>query len=178
MFPLTARRYFGRIGPRASSVAAFSGGPVATGAVPGSIAVLPVTATATYVNLKALFAQVSSQATSSAFSDQVNGVLGVRIALQAVLSAAGSVGVILGNAVADVTGANAPVIATQGTLTTGLYTPAAGTCWQMVGGTPTEYLEFEPAFSASGGYQDQYLGFVGSTTGSLLLFQCSNPSPL
>lgn len=175
MFSLPARRYFQRIGPRSPVVAAFSGGPAAAGAVPGTVACLPVTTGAVFVDLKALFAQVSSQASSSAFSDQVNGVLGVRVCLQAITA---TVGIVVGNSVADVTGTNAPVLAAQGTLTAaGIYAPpvGGGSCWQI---SPAGIIEFEPAFSASGGYQDRYLGFVGSGSGSLLLFQCSNPSPL
>jgi hypothetical protein len=150
-FSLPARRYFARGGPRASQLA-----------IPGSVVSLPVTAGASYINLQALFAQVPTQNNYSNFSDEINGVQGQGIVLQAVTA---TVGLIVGKAVGDVTGANAPVLATQGTLTAGVYTPVAGTCWQLA---PGATIEFEPALT-----QDFFLGFVGSGSGSLLLFQCS-----
>lgn len=148
---LPARRYFARGGPRASQLG-----------IPGSTIVLPVSTSASYVNLQALLAQAPTQTNSTAFGDQTNGVQGVRIVLQAVTA---TVGVILGKAVGDVTGANAPVLANQTTLTAGLVTLVAGTCWPIL---PGATLELEPSLT-----QDFFLGFVGSGTGSLALFQCS-----
>jgi hypothetical protein len=134
--------------------------------VPGSIVVLPVTTSASYINLQTLYPQAPNQNTnSSAFADQVNGVQGVRIVLQAVTA---TVGIILGKASTDVAFLNAPVLANQGTLSNGTYTSLPGTCWQL---TPGATIEFEPALT-----QDFFLGFVGSGNGSLLLFQCSQPN--
>jgi len=163
MFSLPARRYFARTGPRAGQIKAPGS---STAGMPGSIVVLPVTTSASYVNLQTLLAQTPTQVNSSAFTDQVNGVQDVRIVLQAI---GATVGLILGNVVGDVTGANAPVLATQGVLSAGAYTPTAGTCWQLVPGTT---LELEAVLN-----QDVFLGFVGSASGSLSLFQCSRSSP-
>ena len=164
MFPLTARRYFGRQGPRSAQTLY----PATTGTagMAGSIVVLPVTTAATYVNLATLLKQTPTQANSSAFTDMVNGLQGVRIVLQAVTA---TVGILLGNLQGDVTGANAPVLATTGTLSSGAYTAVAGACWPIL---PGATIEFEAAIG-----QDMFLGFVGSTTGALALFQCSQPSP-
>jgi hypothetical protein len=154
---LPARRYFFRTGPRASQLA-----------IPGSIAVLPVTTSASYLNLALLYTQSpgstlpAGAALNSSFSDQQNGVQGTRVVLYA---DGADVGIILGALSGDVSGANAPVLATQGTLVGGAYTSAAGTCWRIPAGTT---FEFEPVLT-----QDFFLGFVGSTSGSLRVFQVS-----
>jgi hypothetical protein len=90
----------------------------------------------------------------------------VRLCLQAVTA---TVGVITGPLVTDVNGSNAPVLATQGTINAaGVYGQVVGTCWQIA---PGAILEFEADMT-----QDAFLGFVGSGTGSLLIFQCSQPN--
>ena len=151
---LPARRYFARTGPRASQLS-----------LPGSIVVLPLTTSAAYVNLQTLWAQVPNQNTnSSSFADQVNGVQGTRICMRALTANAG---IILGKTVADVTSANVPVIANQGTVSGGVYTGAAGNCWVMLA-TDTFVFEFEPVLG-----QDVFLGYIGSTNGSLQIYQCS-----
>jgi len=104
------------------------------------------------------------------WASQITGICstpqaGIRLVLQAITC---NVGIILGTAITDVTGANAPVLATQGTVSAaGTYAGAAGTCWTILAGATVEFEAFAG--------QDVYLGFVGSTTGGLSIFQCSAP---
>lgn len=135
--------------------------------------VLPVTATASYLNLSTTFGQQPTSANANSgigsWAQQISGLCstpqaGIRLCIQAVTA---NVGLILGTLVGDVTGANAPVIATQGTLSSGTYTGAVGSCWLLLAGATIELEAFAT--------QDVYLGFVGSTTGGLQIFQCSAP---
>ena len=176
------RRFFCRTPPRAAVLA--TGAIVGVNVVPGSILALPITTAAGVLSLQGNYNFANTTANYgtgapalvpnlSAYTAQTAGLQGSQSAsIRLMLQAVGvTVGIISGAVVADVSGTNAPVLATQGTLSagvTGLYTPAAGTCWQMIPGQASEILEFECSY-----VQDLWLGFVGSSSGSLLIFQVS-----
>ena len=148
--------------------------------VPGSVCILPITTAAGVLSLQttnnmqpaAASAGGANNGISGAFADQINGLMGsasssVRLGLLAVTA---TVGIILGKTILDVTGTNATAIGTAGTLTAaGIFTHAVGECFPMIPGHVTEYIEFEPQLT-----QDFFLGFVGSTSGTLVIFQVSS----
>jgi hypothetical protein len=149
--------FYFRTPPRASQLA-----------VPGSIVVVPVSTAPGYLNLSLLWPQgldltPDGAAASSVYNDQVNGVQGYRIGIYA---DGADIGIITGRVAADVTGGNAPVLATAGSVTAGVYTGAAGACWRLVNGA-TQF-EVIPTI-----FQDVILGYVGSASGNMRLFQIS-----
>lgn len=79
------------------------------------------------------------------------------------------IGIVFGPTNASVSSANAPVIATNGTLTGATYTGAAGTCFVIKANSqPTRFL---PQAGL-----DNFLAIVGSGAGKVRIYQssCSN----
>lgn len=74
-------------------------------------------------------------------------------------------GVIFGANVAAVSGGNAPVLATVGTLTSNVYTPGAGTCFYIPAKTPHRFLLQNGV--------DNAVGIVASGAGTVRLYQSS-----
>ena len=134
--------------------------------MPGSVLVIPMSATAGVLNLQALFAQAPTQANYTAFSEAINGVQGMRVCVHCP-TASTSWGFILGKALADVTGANAPVLATTATLSAaGIVTSnPAGQCFQAEAGF--DPFEFEVTQT-----QDFFMGFVASGASTLEIYAC------
>jgi hypothetical protein len=149
-FSLPARRFYNRNPPRAAQLA-----------LPGGVVPIAVTTSPGFLAFASIFPQVPA---ASSFGQQIFGVQGQRIILYADAS---DIGIITGAQIADVTGANAPVFATVATVngTTGVVSGVAGSCWRIL---TSQTLEFEVNPS-----QDFYLGFVGSASGTLRIFQCS-----
>ncbi len=75
-------------------------------------------------------------------------------------------GIIFAPTAALVTGANVPAIATVGTLSGGVYTPAAKTCHLLYARQPSRFL-------LQAGV-DLFFGFVGSASGTMRLYQSSS----
>lgn len=122
---------------------------------------MPVSAAAIVLDLSKLFNQPANEAT--AYGKQQPGVQDNRV----ILFADGvDLGIITGTVIADVTGANAPVLAHSGSVSgTGIYTLQIGTCYRVLNG---QSIEFEPSV-----IQDVILGIVASGAGHARLFQCS-----
>ena len=149
--PLEARRYFARRPPRAANLSTV-----------GSVASIPITAGAGVVDLRTLFAQAQND--GNAYGKQTAGVQGTRIVLHAVTA---TVGVICGDTQAHVSSTYAPSLSAQGTLNgAGVYTLANGSCEQLA---PGDRVEFEPALGI-----DNFLGFIGSGSGTLVIYQVSD----
>jgi hypothetical protein len=93
-------------------------------------------------------------------------VVGTRIAIYA---DGAELGLITGRLITDVTGANAPVLATVVTTLSaaGLFTAGGnpGMCFAIPSGS---YYEFEIQAA-----YDQFLGFVGGGSGTMRIYQCS-----
>lgn len=161
MLSLPAKEFYFRTGPRSST-------PTVLPQVPGTIAVIAVSTTAAVLDLGLLFPQgadvtASGASASSTFADQLNGAQGNRIAIYA---DGADIGIITSPDLAGVTLANVPALAATGAVSaTGIYTSAAKTCWRILAGTTFEFI---PTIS-----QDRFLGFVGSASGHMRLFQIS-----
>jgi hypothetical protein len=131
----------------------------------GQILTVATSATAGVVSLAVLFNPVYN--ITSAQANVTAGVTGNYITIFADTA---DVGVLFGTTVGSVTGANVPVLATVGTVSgVGVYTPAVGSCYRIPAGQERRYL-----VQAT---EDLFLGFVGSTTGVMRLFQSSPPCP-
>jgi hypothetical protein len=135
----------------------------------GQVMVIPVSATAGYIQLNtATFGQSYSMGTSmlvtgtNAPSGAPQGLMGCEISFYA---DGADVGIITGSTLASVTGGNVPVLATAGSITGGVYTGAAGTCWRILQSTSIRVMTQVGT--------DLYLAFVGSGTGNLRLYQSS-----
>ncbi len=76
------------------------------------------------------------------------------------------VAVIFGPTAASVSSGNAPVIATVGTLTSGVYAAVAGTALVLYSKQPQRFLLQDQT--------DLFLGFVGAGNGVLRLYQSSS----
>ena len=149
-FPITARQYYAKRPPRAPQLS-----------VPGSVAPITVSGSASYINLQSFLAQTQSDGT--AYGTQTKGVLGQRVSITAITA---TIGIITGKVVGDVTGSNAPNLSNVCTVSNGVVTMVAGACMQIPPGTT---LEFIPNAS-----QDVFLGFVGSGAGTMILYQTSD----
>ncbi len=75
-------------------------------------------------------------------------------------------GVIFGRTAALFTSTNVPAIATVGTLSSGVYTPAAKTCFVLYAKQPTRFLLQDGV--------DLFLGFVASGAGTMRVYQSSS----
>jgi hypothetical protein len=173
--PLTspAKRYFNHCPPRASQLLATvpannagAAGAAPTPGVPGSCASFTVAAvTPLVLSLAGFYPQPAD--TTQPGGSQTSGVVGTRIAIYA---DGAELGLITGRLIGDVTGANAPVLATVVTTLsagTGLFTAGGnpGMCFAIPSGS---YYEFEIQAA-----YDQFLGFVGGGSGTMRIYQCS-----
>lgn len=146
--------------PRAKSTEAGRAANIAVSATPGFIDLTTLGKPATY----------NAQQAAAA---QPNGALGSYLTITA---DAADVGVIFGTASADVSGGNAPVLATVGTVPAGVYTPAAGECFVIKSGQTARFLLRPLPVGGSGTtapITDQFMGFVGSGAGFMRLYQSS-----
>ena len=156
--PISARQYFARLGPRASQLA-----------IPGSVVTIAVTTGASLINLSTTYPQAGNVLNS--LGQALAGLSGQRLVLQA---DGADLGIILGVAAADVTSTNAPSLTAHGSVDgSGMYTPAAGSCFRVFAGTT---IEFVPDLNLSKP-SDIFLGFIGSASGYLRMFQVSHPNP-
>ena len=115
----------------------------------------------------------ASYTASQANQAQPNGAMGSYVTITA---DGCDIGLIFGTASADVSGANAPVLATVGTVPAGVYTPAAGECFIIKTGQTARFLLRPLPVGGSGTtapITDQFLGFVGSGAGFMRIYQSS-----
>lgn len=124
----------------------------------GQVAVLAVSTTAIAVDLTQGFAQAAVNGTTG--SDPKTPTRNC-LTIQADVD----IGIVFGANVAAVSGANAPVIANNGTLTTNTYTGAAGTCWVVKANTPFR-ITTQPG-------PDNALGIVATGVGKVRIYQSS-----
>lgn len=151
MLPVPVRQALVTTGPRAAGF--------------GQLLAVTVSATASFVELDKLFQPLGTAPTNANY--EIAGVTGQEISIFALTA---SLGVVFGQTAAAVSGANAPAIATVGTLSGGLYTPS-GTppAWPIAAGTWQRFL-------AQSGI-DLFLGFVASGAGTMYLYQSSPFKP-
>lgn len=151
-----ARQYFFATPPRVGQLA-----------VPGSMVRIAVTTGAAVINLSTLWPQDSvtgAPGNNTAYGMQLAGVCDQRIIVTAVTA---NLGIVTGKAIGDVTGANAPSLSAAGTVDgNGNYTNALGTCATLLSG---QAAPFRPT-----SFQDLFLGFVGSTSGFIEIYQISH----
>lgn len=83
------------------------------------------------------------------------------------LSADVNIGIIFGPTLASISGLNAPALATTGTLTSNVYTGAAGTCFVIPANQGMRFLLQKGL--------DNFVGIVGASAGVVRLYQ-SSPS--
>ena len=158
LFPLANRQFEYVSPPRAYRAAPGTAGQVVVFAISIAPAVLSLSALT--------FGQVYTA--TSATASQINGVVGNYLT---VLSDAADSGIVLGPTLASVTGANAPVLATVGTVdVNGIYAGAAGTCHRIFAGALG--LRFLPQPG-----QDLFMGIVGSGAGTVRIYQSSPANP-
>lgn len=147
--PVPARKTLAVTPPRA----------FASAGAPGQAAAFAVSGTATYIDLSKGISQAalnlaqSGQDPKSPTRNCVTVVADVDL------------GVIFGSTAASVSGANAPALATVGTLSSGAYTGAAGTAFYIPAKTPMRFL-LQPGV-------DLVMGVVGSASGTCRLYQSS-----
>jgi hypothetical protein len=147
--------------PAASRKAAFISCPrafEATGAQ-GQVLAVTVSTTADYF---ALAAGISQRVFDSQTKSDPKSLTRNYVTIECDVDLA----VIFGRTAALVTGANVPLISQVGTLTTGVYTPAAKTSWLIYSKQPTRFLLQEGS--------DLFLGFVASGAGTMRLYQSSS----
>lgn len=135
----------------------------AAAGAPGQVASFAVSATAIYLDLTqgisqaAKNLQISGQDPKSPTRNYLSIVADV------------DVGVAFGPTAASVSGANAPVLATVGTVSgSGVYTGAAGTCWVIkanAGASPTRFLLQQGV--------DLFVGIVATGAGKCRVYQSS-----
>lgn len=77
-----------------------------------------------------------------------------------------SLGIIFGKTAALVTGGNVPAIATTGSVSSGVYSGAAKTCFLIPANTPMRFMP-QPGV-------DNFLGFVASGAGTMRVYQMSD----
>jgi hypothetical protein len=184
MADTSAARQFVNITPPRAAQLGVPGGPVilSVGPVAGVLAlgsIYPQPPPATIVSTVTADSGLASPTTgigmyapSSNFSMQTNGVIGQYITIEADGT---DIGIICGVQLADVSnnlatgGANnAPDFSIIGSVSaTGVYTAAAQSCFRILDGTS---VRFRPATT-----QDQYLGFVGAQSGTMRIYQSTNP---
>lgn len=147
--PVPARKSLNVSAPRAFAAAGN----------PGQAAAFAVSATATYVDLTKGISQAALDLQRSGQDPKSTGRNYLTIVSDV------DIGVVFGPTTASVTGGNAPVLATVGTLSSGVYTGAAGTCFLVPAKTPQRFL---PAPGV-----DNFLGVVGSGAGTCRIYQSS-----
>ena len=152
---LVARKFFNVTPPRAYASAP---GPI------GEPVVLAVSGTPGALDLRS-FSQPAYNIQQASTQNR-QGAVGNYLNLYAETA---DLGLIFGVSFASVTGANAPVLATVGTVSgvTGVYTSAVGVCIRIPAGTIYEFVPQEGV--------DLFMGFVGSVAGIVRLWQ-SSPS--
>jgi hypothetical protein len=154
----------------------------------GQVVAFAVTTAPAFLNLASLLQPTFNQA--SAQTAIVSGILGQDGNYVTIWSDTGAdLGIIFGVTQASVTGGNAPVLATVGTVAAGVYTPAAGTCWRIPAGTSARFHLQPPqgpfgvqSFTGGAGEGvqaagDLFMGYVGSAAGVCRLYQSNPPNP-
>jgi hypothetical protein len=148
-FPVAARKQAFNSAPRAFQASGPAGQAVA----------LSVSAVAGFISLAAGFSQASKNRQTG--DDPVQASRNF-LTIECDVDLA----VIFGQTQALVTTTNAPVIATVGTLTAGVYAGAAGTAFVIYAKQPTRILLQDTL--------DLYMGFVAAGAGTMRLYQSSN----
>jgi hypothetical protein len=146
--PVGSRKADFQSAPRAYQ----SGGPE------GQAAALAVSGTAIAVDLTRGFSQAAYDGTKGANpKSPTDNYLAIIADVD--------VGIIFGPTLASVSGANAPVIATTGTLSSNVYVGAAGTCFVLPADFGMKFL-LQPAL-------DKFVGIVGASAGTVRIYQIS-----
>ncbi|AKU93369.1 hypothetical protein AKJ09_11515 [Labilithrix luteola] len=132
----------------------------AAAGVPGQVAVIAVSAAATYIDLTRGISQAKKD-------PQVSGQDPKSLTRNYLTIEADTadLGVVFGATSALVSGGNAPSLTASGTVASGVYTGAAGTCYVIKAGTKERFL-----LQAS---VDNFLGLVGSAAGNARIYQSS-----
>jgi hypothetical protein len=165
---LTQKKYFYWTPPRTVQTSTTSqsntGAVVTANAGPGLVAAFANTGTAGYLNLGLLFAVPPNQSNAWAQqgADQGPGVVGSYITI---LADTVDAGVIFGPTAASVSGANAPALASVGTVSAGVYTISGTECWRIPVNTSIRVALQQSV--------DLFMGYVGGTSGILRVYQSS-----
>jgi hypothetical protein len=139
---------------------------VSGGGGQGQVAVLAVSATPIAIDLTRGFNPVYPPTTGlGSVAQGAKPLITTRNYLTISADTGADVGVIFGPSVAAVSGGNAPVLATTGSLVSNVYTGVAGTCWRIPAGTSQRFL------CAQG--VDNAVGIVGSGAGVVRIYQSS-----
>jgi hypothetical protein len=155
-FPQGSRKHDFISAPRAY-------GPTGGTGAPGQIVAATVSSVAQYLNLTLLTnSDRVYDASVDGLSNQIrNG--GITNNYVTIFADGCDLGIVVGPSVAAV---SAPVLATVGSIgASGSYVQATGACWRIPSGTERRFL-LQPGL-------DQFLGVVGSVTGTLRLYQSS-----
>jgi hypothetical protein len=136
----------------------------------GQVLAVSVSSTASYVNLGALFQPAAGGQSGAQTQGSSGVVVGVLDNYISIYADGAELGVVFGLTAAAVSGANAPALATAGSLLAGVYTPpATPACWGIATGTWQRFLAQLT--------QDLFMGFVASGAGTMRLYQSSPPNP-
>lgn len=149
-FPVNSRKSDGATCPRAYEAS----GP------PGQVAVISVSSTADYLDLTKGINQAPRN-TSSAGADPASPTDNY-LAIECDVD----LGIVFGKTAALVTSGNVPAIATAGSVTSGVYSGAAKQCFVVYAKTPMRFLTKRG--------QDNFLGFVAASAGTMRVFQMSD----
>jgi len=141
------------------------------GGAMGQVIAITVSTTAAYLDLRALAAAFGITYNNNSPETQIGagapakapqGLVGSFITVEADTA---DLGIITGDTVAHVTTTNVPSLAAVGTVSAGVYTPAAGTCLRIPAGQSKRFrLETNV---------DNFLAFVGSGAGTIRLYMSS-----
>lgn len=135
----------------------------------GNVAAITVSAVASSLDLRTLSRGASATQGQYNSAQTQQGFQGAMDQYITILADGADLYVVFGPSQASVTGANAPVAATVGSVSgAGAYTDAAGTAWKIPNG---QSLRVMPQLN-----QDAFMGFVGSAAGTMRLFQSSPPN--
>jgi hypothetical protein len=139
----------------------------------GQAGAVTVSATAGVLSLAAYSQQPEGGAGTAQTIGANSLQFGVTWSELSIYALTASLGIVFGPTIASVTGANAPAIATVGTLNgSGIYTPPASSipvAWPIAAGTWQRFL--------IQGTQDLFMGFVASGAGTMYWYQSSMPNP-
>ena len=125
----------------------------------GQVVAITVSSTADYINLQTGISQATYDAQVGADPKSITRNY-VTIECDVDL------GIIFGATAVLVTSGNVPAIGTVGTVSAGAYSPAAKTCMVVYAKTPMRFL-------LQAGV-DNFLGFVGASSGTMRLYQSSS----
>lgn len=154
--------------PLALRKANFYSPPRVNGAT-GNVAAITVSAAAGSLDVRSLSCGPSATQGQYNAAQTQQGFQGAMDQYITIFADGADLYVVFGPSQASVTGGNAPVVATVGSVSgAGVYTDAAGTAWKIPNGQSLRVL---PQLN-----QDAFMGFVASGAGTMRIFQSSPPN--